>query len=174
VQRSTVPILYLPEAPVVKGKFQARTMSGPESTQLSDDMVYLKQNFGGVAMWPMPVQGVEADTEVYHRLQQVYFDDHALQICSLAMRLLLEVLIALLLVGGLYYAIWGSASGRRMIYLIVLSVVAGLAFADFIFLLFFDPALEWLKISNWPFVIVIGIVGVIALWSVLRPKVPKP
>jgi hypothetical protein len=177
VQRSTVPILYLPESPFAAGKPQVRTMSPPDYDQFRDDLVYAKQNFGGVALWPMPET---SDSQVYTRLNEVFAKDKGslldptLSICSLALRLLFQLLVALTIAGGVFYAIWGSASGRRTTYMTILWVMIGLTVVMFAVLLEIDPAWGAVKRGNGPFFLALGLFLAYGVFNFFRSRVPKP
>ncbi len=194
VLQSILPILYLPGGegpfeetppglkakPKPKGKPVVRTKA--EKTQLDDDIIYFKQNFGGVALWPAPVQKVGIADEVYDDLQRIFYqtDSGPLAavtskvICSLALRLLWQVLVLVTFVAALAYVVWGQGSGRAKIYrrgVFALSVALfGLSF----FLLTVDPALAEVSRSNIP---LFGLVAVAlggASWRAAKPKIPRP
>jgi len=43
-----------------------------------------------------------------------------------------------------------------------------------LFLLNVDPALAVVRAGNWPFIIVMVLLGAFALWNLLKPKIPRP
>ena len=194
VLQSILPIVYLPGGegpfeetppgvkakPKPKGKPVVRTKA--DKTQFDDDIIYYRQNFGGVALWPAPVQKVGISDEVYDDLQRIFYqtDSGPLAavtsqvICSLVLRLLWQALALATLVAGIAYVVWGQGSGRAKVYrrgLLTLGVALfGLSF----FLLTVDPALAALSRSNLP---LFGLVAVAlggAGWRAAKPKIPRP
>jgi len=53
-------------------------------------------------------------------------------------------------------------------------VVAALAVINFLVVLSLDPAMERVRVGNVPFIALLIVLGAVAGWSLLRPRVPRP
>ncbi|HEX7944915.1 MAG TPA: hypothetical protein VF495_09635, partial [Phenylobacterium sp.] len=180
VLQSVIPILYIPagEGPVAKKGKPPASRSRDDTKQLDDDFVYLGQNFGGAALWPAPMIGVGAGGEAYQDIDRVWYPPIPglgdVSICNLGFRLLGQFLaIALVLAVGAYF-IWGSVSGRAWVFRLCLYGLAAVTAGWWLFLLNVDPALAVVRAGNWPFIIVMVLLGAFALWNLLKPKIPRP
>ena len=63
-----VPMLFHPAGA------QVVALDHLEDRQLMDDLAYFRHNFGGIAMWPVPVRGIGAGNNVLCQLERSYFE----------------------------------------------------------------------------------------------------
>jgi hypothetical protein len=180
ILQGIVPVLYIPagEGPVGKKGKPPASRSLTDTRQLDDDLVYSGQNFGGAALWPAPMLDVGAGGEAYIDIDRIWYPPIPglgdVSICSLGFRLLAQFLtIALILAVGAYF-IWGSVSGRAWMFRVCLYALAAVTAGWWLFLLNVDPALAIVRAGNWPFIIVLVLLGAFALWNLLKPKIPRP
>ncbi|WP_293906741.1 hypothetical protein [Phenylobacterium sp.] len=180
VLQSVVPILYLPGGGTSAGKPPPRALSPVDGQQLDDDLVYFRQNFGGVALWPVPAQATLADKEASTRLAGVFFGAHvgplgvSLVLCSLILRLAWQALVLLTIVGAFAYIRWGQVSRHAQLYTYLLFGLCGLTAAASLFLLMTDTALKGLAAGNLPLLILIVGGGLIGAWFIAKPRIPAP
>jgi hypothetical protein len=193
VLQSILPVVYLPagigplpEPPFgVKPKPTPNTpvkLSREEDGRLDDDIVYYRQNFGGVAFWPAPFQNDGIAKYVYADLKRIFYssDYSALPVvnvkpvCSLLLRLLWQALVIVGLIAVIAYLVWGQADPRAPLYrrgLILLTaafvILSGV-------LLTIDPALAEVSRSNIPLFILVAAALAFGGWRAVKPKIPRP
>jgi len=163
VLNSIIPVLFTPSG-------DASALSPTASRQLDDDMIYFKQNFGGVALWPLPLKGVGAGDEIYTRVQENFFSTGN-AICSTPVRLFWQfvalswiistvLLLTIRPLNPVYRYVWWAWTG--------LAVVLGLV------LLECDPGLAEVKKGNSILIasFVVAVVG--GFVGFMRPKITPP
>lgn len=139
------------------------------TASLARDFPYLEWNYGGVALWPLPLADVGLGNQVITPLTKYFLDPPSNRekacgwICPnrLPLRLLAQTLLIGCLVAALVYAMNCRVQRLGLVYLVVLGLVALLAAALCLMLLTCDPALSWLRDS--PYVPVVALVLVVAL-----------
>jgi len=151
--------------------------------QLDDDIAYFKWQFGGMGLWPMPLQDTATGPAIYKRLAENFSPRHASPVDGLckwvcpnrsALRLLFMGLLVTGAVGfGLYH--WVCAVrriGRPYLAFLwvggVLAMIVGLA------LLSCDPQLAQVRQGNGPLVALLAIVVAVGMYYSLRPRVAPP
>jgi len=183
VIQSVVPILFLPagSGPVGKAKPKPAMMSAAESQQLDDDMVYFRQNFGGVGLWPAPMVGVGAGDEANQDIHRIFYKSDTglaglvgISICSLALRLVWQAFVLVTLIALAAYMIWGQVSGRAWIYRRLLAGLGAIAVVLGVVLLLVDPALASLRAGNIPLLVLLAILAAAAIWFFAKPRIPRP
>ncbi|MGC1303923.1 MAG: hypothetical protein WA840_16275, partial [Caulobacteraceae bacterium] len=174
VLQSIIPILFNPAGQDTTAPQKPVSLSQTAAQQLDDDIVYFKQNFGGVGFWPMPMRSAGAGDYIYARLQH-NFQRHVLRpICSVSLRLVWQAMMLMLLFGIILYVWLGQSSLISNIYL---AIILGLAMLTLIlggFLLVDDPALTALRKGNVILGVVIAAAFLVVVWFALKPKVPRP
>jgi hypothetical protein len=149
--------------------------------QFGDDLVYYEDNFGGVALWPMPIEGLSTPAD-YDQNFDTAFLSTAVSPLYLAVRgfvceyrwYLRAAFDLLLLVGaicGLAMAAncaWRSRWGRYM----PLGALPPLAIGALLFS--FDPALKPLRESSFLAWTLIAIVTIWAVLAMRRTHVESP
>lgn len=193
VQQSILPVIYLPAGdgpipePPVGYKIKptpnmAVKMTRADEAQLDDDLIYYRQNFGGVAFWPAPFENDGIAKYVYADLKRVFYtaDSSTLRIvnvkpiCSLLLRLLWQALVIVGLFATAAYFIWGQASARAPLYWRGLMVLAvGFVVLSGV-LLTFDPALAGISRSNGPLFVLLALALGWGGWRAVKPKIPRP
>jgi hypothetical protein len=164
--RSVVPVLVLPQA-------------SPQ--QYRDDVVYVQDNFGGLAFWPAPLMGQHFDAAQAKVLRANFGPDPGAgvgdAVCGVVcpnrwlFRLAFELL---LLAWAVWFALlqwrceWRSRYGRYSLLGGIPPLLTGAA------LLQCDPALEALRKGNAQLIALIAIPSLAALWVLLRRKEDKP
>jgi hypothetical protein len=167
--------------------------------QLEDDIVYFKDNFGGIGFWPMPANEPEAAGEVPLRCDTIqsvsgclvrFFQntdwygygepDSFLErfVCENRdyFRIALELLTALCLVfAGLYFYSCRVHNAIKNFYLTCLLLVVPTLIVAFL-LLAYDPLLESLSKGNLPLFLVIfgGITLAIVIYLRRKKQMRKP
>jgi hypothetical protein len=179
VLESIIPILFNPAGGEPPGPPKSRALSQAAFQQLDDDMVYFKQNFGGVALWPVPMRGVDAGDDVYGRIKQNFFNngaiirgDHA--ICSTALRLIWQATVVVFVIAAIFYFWVGESSRRGRLYLIGLLAWLIVTIVLSLWLLFSDPALAEASHGNVFLVGLIVLASSLGLWFGFKPTVPQP
>ena len=146
-----------------------------------DDLVYFDDNFGGVAFWPMPIEGVSTPVDFDQNFDAAFLSTSISElklnvrgwVCE--HRWLLRAALNLMLIVGAVcgLALWLNCAWRdrwgRYESLVVLPplVVGGLLFS-------FDPALKPLRESNF---LIWSLLAIVTAWAVLamrRTQVEKP
>jgi len=194
VLQSILPVIYLPagdgpfEEPIpgVKAKPKPKAKPVPrtkaQKTALDDDIIYFRQNFGGVALWPAPVQKTGIAEEVYDDLQRVFYQPdsgplgavRATVICSLVLRLLWQGLVLATILAGGAYVLWGQTSAQAQLYRRGLIALGGGLFVLTGVLLTVDPALAAISRSNTPLFALVAVALGGAGWMTAKPKIPRP
>lgn len=139
------------------------------TASLARDFPYIEWNYGGVALWPLPLADVGMGSQVITPLTKYFLDPPSNRekacgwICPnrLPLRLLAQTLLIGCLVAALVYGMNCRVRRLGLVYLVVLGLVALLAAALCLMLLTCDPALSWLRDS--PYVPVVALVLVVAL-----------
>jgi len=151
--------------------------------QMDDDLAYFKWQFGGMGLWPIPLQDTATGPTVYKRLAENFsprypgpVDGLCKWICPnrSAFRLLFTILLVTGAVAfGLYH--WVCAVrriGRPYIVFLwlggVLAVVVGLL------LLSCDPQLAGIRQGNGPLIALLAIVVAVGMYYSLRPRIAPP
>lgn len=170
---SVVPMLVYPGGPPepFKGK-----------DAMDRDLVYIGWSFGGVALWPLPVSGVGAGTDVLavvHKRFWSFLDPDTTFckfVCPMRMPLRLALEALLLTVGTTLILYGWNCRVRRMGRVILLALWAGalvtLAVASAIFSC--DPLLDELRTGNTLLVAIILILIVGGLVVTFKPRVEAP
>jgi hypothetical protein len=147
----------------------------------ADDLVYFDDNFGGVALWPMPIEGVSTPVDFDQNFDAAFLSTTVSElkltvrgwVCEhrWPLRAAFDLLLLLGSVCGL--ALWLNCAWRdrwgRYARLGALPplVVGGLLFS-------FDPALKPLRESNF---LIWSLLAIVTAWAVLamrRTQVEKP
>ncbi len=180
ILQGIVPVLYIPagEGPVGKKGKPPASRSLDETRQLDDDLVYSGQNFGGAALWPTPMLEVGAGGEAYMDIDRIWYPPIPglgdVSICNLGFRLLGQFLAIGLALAVIAYFLWGQVSGRAWVFRLCLYGLAAVTAGWWLFLMKVDPALVAVRSGNWPFIVVLVLLGAFALWNLLKPKIPRP
>lgn len=160
--RSIVPIVFLPSH---------------DAQQLSDDMIYANQNFGGIGLWPAP--DATDNRDIYQRLRLSLVSDHQrllgrLSLCSFTARFVWQLFLVLIPFAALAYLAWGATSGRPRLWMAACAAVPLIAAGLSIFLLVFDPRWAALKVGNLPLFLLLAVLAVGGLIALLRSQIPRP
>ena len=158
--------------------------TGSDPAELLDNLTYLEDNFGGVAFWPVPAQLEAGSASLRNSLLTTFCPpevtppsgllrwvaEHRWPLRVLFDALLLLAVFVLLLLLALSYQV--SRLGRPVQLgllggLLLLVLVAGLLLSG-------DPGLTELREGNSLLWILIGVLGLGALFSVLKRRVEKP
>lgn len=160
--------------------------------QFEDDVIYLKDNFGGIGLWPLPFQDTQAAqstnaadaaapaNSVEQTLLQHYLKpggDPDLLACRIVCpnRWLFRTAWNLsfgiaLLIGGLY--LWNCRCRARIErhYLLYLLAAVVPPFSLGLLLLSCDPYLEQVSRGNWPFIGLFALMLGFAAWRYMNRK----
>jgi hypothetical protein len=154
-----------------------------EGSQFDDDIAYYKWVFGGIGVWPLPVEGVGAGGAVLRRIVESddtadgdFFDPVCGWICTQrsAVRLAFEALVATTVLGLAVYLgfcrvrRWGLRVGIALWLLGLATLAAGAG------LLGCDPQLRALREGNLPLLTLLLLLATLGLWYSFKPRVPRP
>ena len=151
--------------------------------QLDDDIAYFKWQFGGMGLWPMPLQDTATGPAIYKRLAENFsrrgaspVDGVCKWICPnrSALRLLfMGLLVTGVVAFGLYH--WVCAVRRiGRPYLAFLWVGGVLAMSVGLALLSCDPQLAQVRQGNGPLVALLAATVVAGMYYSLRPRIAPP
>lgn len=156
----------------------------PENMQhSSDDLAYMRWNFGGVALWPTPVVGLGSGTPLRNLLAKTYHPPLGVTdgVCELAcpnrlvLRLLMQLALALDALALAAYS-WSCrvrrAGGRRLLLGLWLIGAATLALGGVIFSC--DPFLSELRADNTVLYVLIGVLCAGGIWLTFKPRTEEP
>ena len=170
---------------------------GRDWKQLEDDIVYFKDNFGGIGFWPLPINEPEVVEEMPLRCDEINFVSGCLvryfqntnwqgepdsmlekMVCEnrVYFRLAWFALILLFLLFTILYLyscrIHKKISNAYVVYLIILlpALITGLL------LLTYDPLLEPVSAGNLPLILVVfgGIATAIVVYQRRKKQMRKP
>jgi len=162
------------------------TYDGHDEESLFDDILYCKENFGGIGFWPLPIGNNKHAADINGAIRKVfsiqYKDMGAIKktislacnfICPnrWAFRVSLDILIVALACFGLLYLIsckfrnFFNSSGKIFwIFIGVLLLFIGLGLG----LLYCDPYYKNLREGNWPLFFVIAIAIIMTVRQYIR------
>jgi len=159
-------------------------MVSPRSTggpQFAADLVYFEDNFGGVALWTLPVEGLSTPSDYVQNFDTAFLSTPVNPVYRAVrgwvcehrwpLRATFDLLLLVGAVGGAAMALncaWRSRWGRYLpLYAIAPLIVGAVLFT-------FDPALKPLRESH---VFLWVLIAIVALWAVLamrKTHVEKP
>ncbi len=156
---------------------------GSDPLQLSDDLAYIRDNFGGVALWRAPIEAVANGPEVYDGINAAFRRSASREpgtVCGWVcpyrweVRLAFQLLFFGVVLGLVGVAIAGGVrcAGRRYMTGLVLAMLAMAAVG--LALLTCDFELKSLREGNLPFIAVLAALFVAAAYLALRPRDPRP
>lgn len=162
-----------------------QTGAADESDSLAMDMIYHQQNFGGAALWPLPIGGVDAGPYVQEQVAKIFFADRKIPflkarvstlipICSTFLRLLFQLLIVALVVAPIVYVNADLAQKDRDRLLGAIFGIALLTAALGFTLLNLDPALDRVKSGNVPFLVTLAVMAAVVGWQYKKPRIRRP
>jgi succinate dehydrogenase/fumarate reductase cytochrome b subunit len=162
ILNSIVPVVFSPTG--------GETLSPDALHQLDDDMIYFKQNFAGIAIWPPPLKGAPSGDQTYSKLQSNFFGDHD-YFCFTAFRLFWQCVAIAVFLYGLAVAILRPLDRR---YAYAWWVGAALSVALGILILNFDPGLSEIASGNGLLFFVLAMALIGAGVGFAKPKVTPP
>lgn len=153
--------------------------------QFEDDVIYLKDNFGGIGLWPLSYQsGPPPAVMPAHSIEQTFLEhylkpggDPDLLVCRIVcpnrwlFRTAWNLSFGLgLLIGGLY--LWNCRCRARIEkhYLLYLLAAVVPPFALGMVLLSCDPYLEQVSRGNWPFIGLFALMLGFVAWRYMNRK----
>ena len=154
-----------------------------DERQLDDDIAYFKWQFGGMGVWPMPLQGTVAGPVVYGRLTEKFstrkpgaVDSVCNWVCPnrSALRLLF---MGLLVTGAVAFGLYHWVCAVRRIgrpYIVFLWVGGVLALVVGLLLLSCDPQLAQVRQGNGPLVALLVATVATGMYYSLRPRIAPP
>jgi hypothetical protein len=156
-----------------------------DGDSLVADLVYLRQNFGGAALWPTPVNTVDAGPYVQEQLARTFFADRTVPftsvrvsrwapICWTSLRLALQALVLLLLICPLAYVFADLAPPAQKTFLTAILWLTGVTVLLGFGLLNLDPALAGVRSGNTPFMVTLGLMGAVVWWQYKKPRIRRP
>lgn len=156
---------------------------GNDPLQLTDDLSYIRDNFGGVAIWRAPVEAVANGAEVYDAVNAAFRRSASREpgeVCAWVCpyrweaRLVFQLLFFGVVLGMVGVAIAGGVrcAGRRYMAGLGLTMLAMAAVG--IALLNCDFELKRLREGNLPFIAVLAALFITAAYLALRPRDPRP
>lgn len=181
---------------LLRGIIPVIEFDGKSWQQLEDDIIYFKDNFGGIGFWPLsystqPAAGgadkggaeAAAGKSVEQALLQQYRQPDAESVspmCKLVcpnrwvFRITWDIFFIALVLSSLFYfwnCRWQALLQKYYLYYIGTAVLP--TFVLGMMLLSCDPFLAKLSKGNWPFILLF--IGVVAysVWSYLRRKADK-
>lgn len=151
--------------------------------QFDDDLAYFKWQFGGMGLWPLPLQDAATGPSVYKRLAENFSTKHPGPIDGVcqwvcpnrtAMRLLfMGLLVTGAVALGLYY--WACSVrrlGRPYIAFLWLGGVATVVVG--LLLLSCDPQLAHVRRGNGPLIALLVVTVATGMYYSLRPRIAPP
>ncbi|MBB3193214.1 hypothetical protein [Roseateles terrae] len=151
------------------------------TASMARDFPYIEWNYGGIALWPLPLEKVGMGAQVITPLTQYFLDTPSNRekacawICPnrLPLRLLAQTLLLGCMAAAMVYALNCRVRRVGLIYLVVLGLVALLTAALCLMLLTCDPALSWLRDSPYVPVVALVLVVGICVYLFLQFKAPE-
>lgn len=151
--------------------------------QMDDDIAYFKWQFGGMGLWPLPLQDTATGPAIYKRLAENFSPRHASPVDGLckwicpnrsALRLLF---MGLLVTGVVAFGLYTWVCAVRRIgrpYLAFLWLAGVLAMIVGLALLSCDPQLAGVRQGNAPLAALLLATVVTGMYYSLRPRVAPP
>lgn len=158
------------------------------SNQMELDMTYFNWQYGGVALWPLPLADTSpkdkhTEYDINHHLGEIYGSTQVSLLNELrdaicpnrsVIRLLF---VGLMILSGVAFILYFASCRVREMgrpYAVMLSVLSVIIFIVGLMLLYFDPELENLKKGNRPLIILGSVVLVGSLLRAFQQKVTRP
>ncbi len=158
-------------------------MAPDTTTRVDDTLAYLRWNFGGAGFWPVPVDGLGQGAAVRDLISANYRPEASVAsglcdiVCPnrLALRLLLQIVLALDLIALTGYALScriRRGTGQKLVLAIWGVNAVVLALAGTIFTC--DPALNALRTGNVPLYVLIAALCVVGVYLTFRTRADEP
>lgn len=154
-----------------------------DEQQLDDDIAYFKWQFGGMGVWPMPLDGTAPGKVVYRRLAEKFTPRHPGTIDSVctwvcpnrsALRLLF---MGLLVTGAIAFGLYHWVCAVRRIgrpYIVFLWLGGVLTLVVGLLLLSCDPQLARVRQGNGPLIALLVVAVATGMYYSLRPRIAPP
>lgn len=151
--------------------------------QLDDDIAYFKWQFGGMGLWPIPLQDTATGPAIYKRLAENLSRRGASPVDGLckwicpnrsALRLLF---MGLLVTGAVAFGLYTWVCAVRRIgrpYIVFLWVGGVLAMSVGLALLGCDPQLAGVREGNMPLIALLAATVVAGMYYSLKPRIAPP
>lgn len=157
--------------------------AGINAQQLDDDIAYFKWQFGGMGLWPMPLQDTATGPDIYKRLAENFSPRHAGPVDGLckwicpnrsALRLLfMGLLVTGAVALGLYHWVCEVRRIGRL-YIVFLWLGGVLTMAVGLLLLSCDPQLAQVRRGNGPLIALLAVTVATGMYYSLRPRIAPP
>jgi hypothetical protein len=151
--------------------------------QMDDDIAYFKWQFGGMGLWPIPLQDTKPGPAIYEHLAKNFSPRQVGPVQGLCTwicpnRSVLRLLfMGLLVTGAVAFGLYHWVCAVRRIgrpYIVFLWLTGVLAMIVGLALLSCDPQLAGVREGNGPLVALLAIVVVVGMYYSLRPRIAPP